>query len=43
MLVDIGENWFLFIFVGGAISLHNPVQIEAGSYSVCYPTGGGSK
>lgn len=43
LLVDIGANWFLFVFVGGAVSLHNPVQIEAGSHSVCYPTGAGSK
>jgi hypothetical protein len=36
-------NWCLFIFVGGAVSLHHTVQIEAGSHSVCHPTGAGSK
>jgi hypothetical protein len=43
LLVHIGENWCFFIFVGGAVSLHHPVQIEeAGSDSVCHLTGTGS-
>jgi hypothetical protein len=43
LVVHIGANWCLFIFVGGAVSLHHPVQIKAGSHSVCHPTGAGSK
>ena len=43
LLVHIAANWCLFISVGGALSLHHPVQIETGSHSVCHPTGAGSK
>jgi len=43
LLMHIGANWCLFIFVCGALSLHYPVQIEAGSHSNCHPTGAGSK
>ena len=43
LLVYIDANRCLFIFVGGAVSLHHPVQIEAGSHSVCHPTAIGSK